>query len=242
MADPSQTTKLYYLASPYSHEDAAVREQRFHQVNEIAIDLINRGYVVIEPIVMGHPKVGQLPTDYEFWKRVNTAHISRCDGVIVADTIDGWSTSKGVTAEIQYAKSLGKRVIMYSSITVGKVPASDSSPTAAIRTEIDRLVHHDLSIGNESLQCLLQAFVHTINGTKHLTSSAMERILSEHWMCGDKDVWVDVYIVYQDIGYPTVRYTDTKNNTQLDEAYHLEQNWTYGDGNIEVVVTVAKRV
>jgi hypothetical protein len=111
-----ESSSLYYLASPYSHADPTVRQRRFELVNEIAIDLINRGYVIIEPIVMGHPKAGHLPTDFEFWKRVDTTFIERCDGIIVADTIQGWQESKGVTAEIEFARKNGKRVIMYSEM------------------------------------------------------------------------------------------------------------------------------
>lgn len=106
-------SELYYLASPYSHPDPFVQEQRFEQINEIAAKLIRQhGLALIEPIVMGHPKFKHgHPGDFTYWKRTDEMYIQACTGgLIVATEMDGWRQSKGVTAEITYAKSLGRPV------------------------------------------------------------------------------------------------------------------------------------
>jgi nucleoside 2-deoxyribosyltransferase len=109
LADISKD-QLYYLASPYSHENAEIREERYRLVNEYAAFLARNGISVIEPIVMGHPKVGLgVGTSFEYWKKTDELYISRCDGVIVL-MLDGWEKSIGVNAEIAYAMKLGKPV------------------------------------------------------------------------------------------------------------------------------------
>lgn len=98
---------LYYLASPYSHEDPKIIEQRYELANKVAYQLIIKGYTMIEPISMNHVKALKydMPKDFKFWQTRDTLLISRCDGVIVA-MIDGWAESKGVVAEIEFAESL----------------------------------------------------------------------------------------------------------------------------------------
>lgn len=104
--------KLYYLASPYSHEDSMVRECRYLAVDFAAVALIRRGIRLIEPISMCHQKSlkTNLPTGYGYWQRRDRGFVELCDGIIVLKT-KGWKDSIGVTDELEYAKKLGKEVI-----------------------------------------------------------------------------------------------------------------------------------
>jgi hypothetical protein len=104
-----------------------------------------------------------------------------------------------------------------------------------VRDEIDRLVGSHRSIGQKSLQFLLQSYVKTLS----LTSTG--RVLTEHWMCGDKGVWVDVWVVDEDIGYPIIRFTSTKDYLEF-KGHMVEESWTYGEGIVEVSITVAKKI
>ena len=101
---------MIYLASPYSHPEVSVREQRFHAVCRMAATLMQQGHVVFAPIVHGHPLVGHgLPTDWPFWERFDREHLRRCDELVVL-MLDGWRESVGVAAEIRIAAELGKPV------------------------------------------------------------------------------------------------------------------------------------
>lgn len=103
--------KLFYLASPYSHENRIVMDYRYFLVAAAAAELYNRGFNLLEPIGSGHPIATKydLPKGYEYWQQRDRLMIERSDGVIVL-TIPGWAQSKGVTDEIQYCKTLGKPV------------------------------------------------------------------------------------------------------------------------------------
>jgi len=107
--------KVYYLASPYSHKDPDVVENRYQQVEEAAAILSMRGFTLIEPIASSHHKAKkyQLPTDYEFWNNKCKSLINISHGLIVL-TIDGWSESIGVTDEIKYAESRGLPILFAS--------------------------------------------------------------------------------------------------------------------------------
>jgi nucleoside 2-deoxyribosyltransferase len=101
---------MIYLASPYSHPDSAVREQRFRMACLATSRLIAAGHVVFSPIVHGHPLVHYgLSTAWSFWERCDREHLKRCDEVVVL-MLDGWRESVGVAAEIRIAEELGKPV------------------------------------------------------------------------------------------------------------------------------------
>lgn len=101
---------MIYLASPYSHPEVTIREQRFRDACRAAAQLLASGLTVFSPIVHGHPLVDHgLPTDWSFWKRFDRDHLVRCDEVVVL-MLDGWQESVGVAAEIQIAGELGKPV------------------------------------------------------------------------------------------------------------------------------------
>lgn len=101
---------MIYLASPYSHPNSEVREQRFRAACHAAAGLLASGQTVFSPIVHGHPLVGHgLPTDWPFWERFDRDHLARCDEVVVL-MLAGWRESVGVAAEIRIAEELGKPV------------------------------------------------------------------------------------------------------------------------------------
>ena len=101
---------MIYLASPYSHPDAAMREARFRDVCRAAARLMREGHVVFSPIAHGHPIAAYgLPTDWRFWEPFDREQLERCDELVVL-TLAGWRESKGVQSEIRIARELGKLV------------------------------------------------------------------------------------------------------------------------------------
>lgn len=98
---------LIYLASPYSHPDAAVREARYQAVIEYAAKAARVGQCVISPIAHWHPiaVAHSLPTPAADWEYINTQLIRHCAAVWVLK-LDGWAESVGVEAEIALAYRL----------------------------------------------------------------------------------------------------------------------------------------
>ncbi len=101
---------MIYLASPYSHPDQTMREQRFRAACRAVATLLRAGHVVFSPIVHSHPLVEHgLPADWKFWECIDRQHLERCDEVVVL-MLDGWRESTGVRAEVRIARELGKLV------------------------------------------------------------------------------------------------------------------------------------
>ena len=99
---------LVYLATPYSHNDALIREHRFRVVNRVAADLMRRGVHVYSPISHTHPiaEAGDLPKGWEFWEQYDRSVLSVCVRMIVLKQ-DGWEESRGVTEEIRISRDIG---------------------------------------------------------------------------------------------------------------------------------------
>lgn len=106
--------KLIYLASPYTHDDPAVRQARFEAAVDASAALMKEGHAVYSPIGNCHPiqERHSLPTEWAYWQEFDTLIISRCDELYIL-MLDGWKQSVGVTAEIKIAEELGKPVYYY---------------------------------------------------------------------------------------------------------------------------------
>ena len=118
---------MIYLASPYSDSEVAVREQRFEAACAATAALIHAGHQVYSPIVHGHPLTHhRIPGDWTFWEPHARWHLERCDELVVL-ILDGWEQSKGVQAEIDRAKKLGKpvRYLVASETQTGSPGASN---------------------------------------------------------------------------------------------------------------------
>ena len=98
---------MIYLASPYSHQDPAVREERFRAVCVVCAKLMSVGHHVFSPIAHTHPVavVGDLPKGFDFWREYDWWFVSRVDAVYVL-MLDGWKDSIGVASEIIMANDL----------------------------------------------------------------------------------------------------------------------------------------
>ena len=99
---------LIYLAIPYSHPDPAIRQLRHDQVTAVATRLMTSGYLIFSPISHSHHMAvaHTTPTDWEFWERHCLAMLAACSKLIVLK-LDGWETSRGVMAEMQFAETTG---------------------------------------------------------------------------------------------------------------------------------------
>lgn len=102
---------IIYLAVPYSHPTAGVRQYRFEQANYVAGMLMQRGEMVFSPISQNHPiaKVAELPSDWAFWEEYDKRILAACDRLYIL-CIEGWVASVGVSAELALARNLGLQV------------------------------------------------------------------------------------------------------------------------------------
>ena len=99
------TTFDVYIAIPYSHEDERIRHARFEVATAYFAHLINRGIYAFSPITNSHPPAEYgVRTDWDFWEGYDKKVLDACSEIHVL-TMPGWGTSKGVTEEINYARS-----------------------------------------------------------------------------------------------------------------------------------------
>ncbi len=101
---------MIYLASPYSHPSAEIRELRYTAVCRVAADLMRSGMLIFSPIAHTHGiALHGLPGGWDYWERYDRWMLSRCVSMLVL-RLDGWDSSQGVAAESALAEELGKRV------------------------------------------------------------------------------------------------------------------------------------
>ena len=109
---------MVYLASPYAHDSAAVREARLEAVRHVCGTLVNQGVIVLSPMVYTselatrgfHPSQGWYAFDLQF--------LARADELLVLQ-LPGWEQSKGVLVEIAAAQTKG--------IPIRLLPLEDAS-------------------------------------------------------------------------------------------------------------------
>lgn len=101
---------MLYLASPYTHEEEAVRIERFRTACLVAARLIREGKHVFSPIAHSHPIAEHgLPIDADYWMKWNLEMMGTCCGMIVL-RLEGWEASRGVEMELAKAREWGMPV------------------------------------------------------------------------------------------------------------------------------------
>jgi len=108
-------SKIVYFASPYTHKDSKVVQERVQKTSEMVAKLVSEGNVVISPIVYGHNllQFHDMPSDWNFWKNFCQTFLLKSDEMIVYMLPD-WDKSTGVLAEIELAKELEIKVTYLS--------------------------------------------------------------------------------------------------------------------------------
>lgn len=98
----------FYLASPYSSSDPAIREARYTEAVRASAFLFKEGMFNHSSIVHNHfiSLHHHLPPDAQFWKEYNQNMIRFSGGMIIL-MIEGWRDSRGVKMEIEFANMLG---------------------------------------------------------------------------------------------------------------------------------------
>lgn len=99
---------MIYLASPYSHPDQEIVNERFGKTIKATAKLLLERKIVFSPIVHCHhmAMVYQMPTSAEYWKQYNHGMLLAAKELYVLQ-LNGWDTSFGVKYEIEVATKLG---------------------------------------------------------------------------------------------------------------------------------------
>lgn len=105
--------KISYLACPYSHPDPNVKAKRHQLVNRITFEFHKLGKLVYSPLTHNIPLIhlSEKENNWNDWELFDKSMLARCDELIVLK-IDGWKLSKGVTAEIAFAKEINLPILM----------------------------------------------------------------------------------------------------------------------------------
>ncbi len=104
---------IVFLSNPYSNINPEIIEERYQKCLELGHHMIQNDVDLISPILIGHQivkKYVMLESDWNRWEKYckNLINIS---STILVFKLDGWEQSTGVKAEIDYAKSKGKRIL-----------------------------------------------------------------------------------------------------------------------------------
>lgn len=98
---------MIYLASPFTHSDPAIVQQRVMYATKKAAELMNQGYDVYSPITFGECVVRHgCQIDHERWLNHGLNMLKLCDELWIYCQ-QGWAESEGVVTELQYAKAWG---------------------------------------------------------------------------------------------------------------------------------------
>jgi len=108
---PGYEGGLIYLASPYSHPDSAVLEERVRLVSIAAARMFEAGYNVFSPIAHTHTIAvnGGLAGHFDRWAAYDTLMIGLSERLAVL-RLSGWAESKGGDAEIKLALKQSKPI------------------------------------------------------------------------------------------------------------------------------------
>lgn len=111
---------MIYVSSPFTHSDAEIQNDRVHKTGKFVASLLQNDTTAISPVLYGLailPHMSSDDTTWAAWSRMCEDILKKCDSMIVLG-MDGWDKSRGVTEEIELAKSFG--------IPIAYVPLDES--------------------------------------------------------------------------------------------------------------------
>ena len=95
---------LVYLASPFAHPSAAVREARLEAVRYVCGKMIDEGRIVLSPLVYAGELAVRGFHAPQGWYAWDLQFLARADELLVLQ-LPGWEHSKGVMVEIAAAQA-----------------------------------------------------------------------------------------------------------------------------------------
>ena len=109
----SNRHKISYLACPFTHPDPQIQAERLNTVNQFVAEKHQSGEFIYSPLThnITLAKHFTKKASWETWEKFDKAMLQRCDELIVL-TLTGWETSRGVQAEIAFAKEINLPIKM----------------------------------------------------------------------------------------------------------------------------------
>lgn len=100
---------ILYVASPYTHESADLRDWRFRMVCRATAALIKKGWLAYSPIAQTIPlnAHGDVGGKWADWADYDTRFLHKCTAGFAILKLGGWDRSVGVTAELESARKYG---------------------------------------------------------------------------------------------------------------------------------------
>ena len=95
---------LIYLASPFAHPSAEVREARLEAVRHVCGKMIDEGRIVLSPLVYAGELAQRGFHAPQGWYAWDLQFLARSDELLVLQ-LPGWKESKGVLVEIAAAQA-----------------------------------------------------------------------------------------------------------------------------------------
>ena len=136
--------EIAYCGCPYSDPDPNIRKFREQAVTQMVFDLRKQGIYVYSPITHNMP-IDRLGVFGDFKSSMEFDHnmLARCDKLLVLK-LPGWQNSKGLAAEIAFAKSQNIPIeeIEPSSDFLEKIFCFEHShdPLSQLLTEFNKIV------------------------------------------------------------------------------------------------------
>jgi len=111
---------IEYLAAPYSHKSRVVRSHRVYLIDRVTAFLIKHQRNIYSPITHCHriTEFYGLPTGFVFWKDRDYAFIEASKRFLILK-LPGWTYSKGIQEEKNYAMFLKMEIELINPLTVG---------------------------------------------------------------------------------------------------------------------------
>lgn len=103
------TPKTYYLAGPM----AGYADHNFPYFAEAALRLRRQGYLILSPHEVDHGETAEHrgSKSYAEYLKADFKVLLACDGIIL---LPGWMTSRGATAELNLALTVGMSAWYYN--------------------------------------------------------------------------------------------------------------------------------
>lgn len=100
---------IYYLATPYGHAKAEIRDERERIAKLLVADLVSRGMHVFCPIAYGSilkAKSEVQEWTHDNWIAFDLQFLAKCDILLIAKMHD-WHKSRGIQQERNFAAKAG---------------------------------------------------------------------------------------------------------------------------------------